>query len=177
MDLYALAKFVELAGKVDKRKRFQKCVYLLQKEGLDFGAEYFLHFYGPYSQNVAEAIDDLCKWRILEETTCGGKYSYTLTQEGAGVLADVEKARKVSDTAMSLSSYAAEVKRLVNEKVWVLELAATLLFYFREENDDWDTAKSKTSDFKKVKANSPIWGRVEEFARSIADKGDRKPTR
>ena len=68
MNRYQLAKIVDWAGTLETRKRMQKVVYLLQVAGCPLGADYTLHHYGPYSQEVARLTDEMVQTGILTET-------------------------------------------------------------------------------------------------------------
>ena len=84
MDNYQLAKLVQWAGTLHTRKRLQKVVYLLQSRNCPLEADFFLHHYGPYSNEVARLTDALVKNELLveheSETLSGKKYDYTLSQ-------------------------------------------------------------------------------------------------
>ncbi len=84
MTKYQLARLIAWAGALDTRKRAQKIVYLLQAAGCPLDAEYRLHYYGPYSQDVAQLVDELVAQGMLEESctqTGGGRrFSYALSE-------------------------------------------------------------------------------------------------
>jgi uncharacterized protein YwgA len=57
MNDYWLAKLIASVEEVDSRKRLQKSIYLLQfLKGFPLKLDYFLHFYGPYSWELADLI-------------------------------------------------------------------------------------------------------------------------
>src|SRR5438876_8802937 len=91
MTRYQLAKLVEWAGILNSRKRLQKVVFLLQASGCPIEAEYFLHHYGPYSQEVARMSDEMVQVGLLEESSqpnpVGVQYAYKLTKVAVAEMA------------------------------------------------------------------------------------------
>lgn len=83
MNMYRFLKLVSSVDRVDTRKRLQKCVYLVQLKGGDLEAEYKLHYFGPYSKDVADATDVLVLRGLLEEkespNQAGRQFAYTGT--------------------------------------------------------------------------------------------------
>lgn len=81
-------------GKVEGRTKLQKLVYfsgVLTKQEESLG--YRAHFYGPYSPDVADAVDKLRALKFLQQTIAGGnaidsrgfevaRYDYELTDDG-----------------------------------------------------------------------------------------------
>lgn len=61
-------------GQVVGRVRLQKMFYLLDRIGLGSGFDYEYHYYGPYSSEVAEAVEDAAAFGRLEERV--GRRSY-----------------------------------------------------------------------------------------------------
>jgi len=83
MDSYQLAKIVQWVGTLHTRKRLQKVVYLLQAAKCPLDADFFLHHYGPYSNDVARLTDTLVGQQLLiekeEEAGVGKKFEYELS--------------------------------------------------------------------------------------------------
>ena len=83
MTRYQLAKLVQWSGTLHSRKRLQKLVFMLQAAGCPLDAEYGLHHYGPYSQEVARLSDEMQRSSLLleesEPNQVGRQYSYSLT--------------------------------------------------------------------------------------------------
>lgn len=86
-------------GQLAGRTRLQKVMYFLC-ERLRVDAEYFPHFYGPYSEQVAGAVDSLIARGLVEEeaepTPTGGPfegriYTYSLKEKGRELLAIAEE--------------------------------------------------------------------------------------
>ena len=65
---YWLAKLISSVEVVDSRKRLQKAIYLLQLAGCPLKCDYLLHYYGPYSFELAGLINQLDGANIIEET-------------------------------------------------------------------------------------------------------------
>ncbi len=154
MNEYAIVKLIASAGCVDSRKRLQKCVYLLQLAGCELGAEYYLHLYGPYSRDVAEAIDYLASVEFIKEATrendfWGIQYLYTITEKGREVLEKHEKKREGKEAVAKLKPFLDIFKELVQQDLLVLELAATIAF-FKNKGFSWQEARDKTKSFKNV---------------------------
>jgi uncharacterized protein len=85
MERYQLAKIVEWAGNFRSRKRVQKLIFMLQAAGCPLNADYDLHHYGPYSQDVALLTGQMVSQRLLEERKeahpYGEQYSYILSED------------------------------------------------------------------------------------------------
>ena len=56
-----------MVGHVELTKGMQKMIFLLQAAGCPLDAEYDLHNYGPYSQDVAQLADELTRASLLAE--------------------------------------------------------------------------------------------------------------
>lgn len=79
MTRYQLAKLVQWAGTLHTRKRLQKVIYMLQSVGCPLEAEFYLHHYGTYSEDVARVADEMVRLQMLKETSApslgGSQYS------------------------------------------------------------------------------------------------------
>lgn len=155
MNRYQLAKVVAWAGRLHTRKRLQKVVYMLQAAGCPLGAEFTLHHYGPYSQEVARLSDEMVKNDLLEEkvgtNTMGAEYSYSLPDHIQRQLAELETTPQGSKWASDLSSYESLGRELLGSDLKRLEYASTIVF-FRRQGADWPTAVEKASNFKGTQA-------------------------
>ena len=172
--LYALAKFIASVEEVDARKRLQKCIYLIQEAGCDLGAEYELHLYGPYSRDVARAVDRLEARHIVDEGVkdngCGGvQYSYKITDAGETFLGECEATEQGKSEGEKIRSYVDLFRNLNDEPLWPLELAATMAFYRCRAGLDWEHARAKTSEFKKEPKEKDAMVHAEKLARNYAD--------
>lgn len=70
MNRHQLATLLSLAGEqgFSGRKRLQKVVFLLQQAGCDLGCHFTLQPFGPYSLDVAHAIDEMVAAGLVIET-------------------------------------------------------------------------------------------------------------
>ena len=75
-------------GKIKGRTRIQKTVCILEySKKLPFTFEFKSYFYGPYSDELTEAVNGLIGMKVLEESIVpldygGYRYEYELTREG-----------------------------------------------------------------------------------------------
>jgi len=172
MTRYQLAKLVEWAGTLNSRKRLQKVVFLLQASGCPFDADYTLHHYGPYSQEVARLSDEMVQVGLLEETSeanqVGMQYSYDLTENAAKDVAELDQTPKGKKLAAQLTPYEKKAKELLNTDLWLLEVASTLV-YFRQQGHDWPESVERTCKFKSLdpSSNTKFLKKVEELARQF----------
>ena len=121
-------------GSLVGRIRLQKVIYLLDQLGLNSGAPFEYHHYGPYSEAVSDAVVDAKFWGKLEEATDfrksdGAPYSTFKAQAADDVVAlgemDADRARDL-------------LARFAGQSSTVLELAATVHWLaFQERVADW----------------------------------------
>jgi len=152
---YWLAKLISSVTEVDSRKRLQKSIYLLQRAGCPLQFSYILHYYGPYSFELAGLIDQLKGADIIDEspeqTGFGGvRYRSKISQKGKSVLANFEKSETGKDVYGQIEPFISCFLELNEEDPWVLELAATVA-YFNDGN--WTEAQKQTATFKKLSPN------------------------
>lgn len=174
MTRYQLVKLVEWAGTLRSRKRLQKVVFLLQAAGCPFGAEYTLHHYGPYSQEVARLSDEMVQAHLLEEESqqnqVGLQYSYDLTDHAKGRVEELEATPEGKQMAAQLIPFEQQAKELLGTDLWELEVASTLV-YFRQQGHDWPDSVERTCKFKNLNpaAHKGFLKKVEELARRFID--------
>ena len=151
---YHLAKLVDWVGNLETRKRMQKIVYLLQAAGCPFEADFFLHRFGPYSQDVARITDELVAIGILEETASenqvGRQFSYCLTTSGREKIAALEAKPDTQEYCDRLSVFGDLAKDLAATGLRDLEVASTMAYYHHDLGLDWDQAKVSACSFKSV---------------------------
>jgi uncharacterized protein YwgA len=167
MTRYQLAKLVEWAGSLHSRKRLQKVVFLLQASGCPFDADYTLHHYGPYSQEVARLSDEMVQVGLLDESSepnqVGMQYSYALSQVAATEMVQLEKSPKGKKLEKPLSPFEARAKELLNTDLKLLEVASTMVF-FRKQGHSWPESVEKTCKFKNLTENSWVVTKAEGLA-------------
>ncbi len=152
---YWLAKLISSVTEVDSRKRLQKSIYLLQRAGCPLQFSYILHYYGPYSFELAGLIDQLKSADIIDEspeqTGFGGvRYRSEISQKGKRVLENFQKSKTGKDVYGQIQPFIPIFEKLNQKDLWVLELAATIA-YFYEGN--WAEAQKQTATFKKLSTN------------------------
>ncbi len=149
------AAFVrDAGGELVGRTRLQKVAYLSQLAGFenDFVFEY--RHYGPFSADLADAMEIATGLRLAEEeehaTKWGGWYSIFKTNDSNPI--DIP----VDDLRVTFLKETTEIDAIE------LELAATAAFFFLENEkapiDDFDPWE-KTEKFKPEKATN---GRLEK---------------
>jgi uncharacterized protein YwgA len=159
MTRYQLAKLVQWAGTLNSRKRLQKVVFLLQASGCPFEADYTLHHYGPYSQDVARLSDEMVQVGLLAESSVpnqvGMQYSYALTQVAATEMVRLEKGPKGKKLAKPLAPFEAKAKELLKTDLLLLEVASTMV-YFRKHGHSWSESVERTRKFKNLMASTEV---------------------
>ena len=170
MTRYQLAKLVTWAGTMHGRKRLQKVAFLLQAVGCPLEEDFFLHFYGPYSEGLARRTDELVREGLFAETMADEgpvqRYSYRLTETARRQLDELEQTERGQRFAAQLAPFEPLARSLVNDDLKDLEIAATV-FFFREQSKDWAEALQKTRAFKHLSAESPLLARGENLARKV----------
>jgi len=167
MNRYQLAKIVNWAGRLRSRKRMQKVIYLLQVAGCPLQADYILHHYGPYSHEVARLTDEMVRSGLLGETSevtsVGEQYAYQLPEATRRKLEDAERGNR---SEVSMGAFETKAKLLIAADLKDLEIAATLV-YFQRQDGDWSSAAEKTRKFKNLPVDSPLLGRAEALAKRV----------
>jgi uncharacterized protein YwgA len=106
----------DAGGRIVGRTRLQKVAYLLELAGLGEGFQFDYRHYGPYSEDLAEAIQMADAFGLVREeerrADWGGVYSiYTATERAgrpSGVRADfAEKAAQIGAIELELAATAA----------------------------------------------------------------------
>jgi uncharacterized protein YwgA len=164
---YWLAKLIRSVSEVDSRKRLQKAIYLLQVSGCPLKCDYILHYYGPYSFEVAGLIDQLSGARIIQETPERRgpdvvQYRSAITEYGRKALDDFEATDRGRELASQIEPFLEQFQDLNNQGAWVLELAATVAFC---HDDNWSEAQRQTAQFKQVPENDKKLKEAVDLAR------------
>lgn len=171
MTAYQVAKLVEWAGTLKTRKGLQKLVYLLQAAGCPFDADYRLHHYGPYSDDVAEIADDLVRRGFLQEETvanaAGQQFNYCLTPTGQESLAKLEATPRGASRRSELASFEPLARDLVRRDVRELELAATIVF-FHQQGHEWPLAVEKARQFKSLARDKALLQKAKALAKRVS---------
>jgi uncharacterized protein YwgA len=131
----AAAVIQDAGGRVIGRTKLQKITYLLCAAGLEDGFDFEYRHYGPYSENLSDAIAEARLGGLVSEdersAQWGGSYSIYQTTKPLDRSAEAVRLRLVQ-----LAASADAV---------VLELAATAVYLARQGNPDpWkETARRK----------------------------------
>lgn len=170
MTKYELAKLAIMLGGFHSRKRIQKTIHLMQAAGCDFGLDFRLHYYGPYSFELAECVDSMAKDRMLLESTCetqfGTQFDYEFNVELHPVLERYEQTESGRREKEKLESFAGLLTQLNEKRPRILELAATIVA-FRQAGNSWDEAARKASDYKAEPTLSPQMQEANELALEV----------
>jgi uncharacterized protein YwgA len=170
MNRYQLAKIVEWAGTLRSRKRMQKMVFLLQAAGCPLDVAYDLHYYGPYSQDVARLTDEMVREKLLVETTetrpFGEQYSYALTDGAIRQISEYEASPRGTGPAKEMTQFESLARKLCNTDLWELEVASTIAF-FRKQGHGWPASVDKTRQFKNLAGDSPFLETCKAIASEI----------
>jgi len=172
MTRYQLAKLVSWADPLHTRKRLQKIVFMLQAAGCPLEAEFTLHHYGPYSEEVARLTDESVRVALLEEqafeNTMGQQYCYRLTEAARQKMTQLEQTEQGQGLLAQLAPFEAIDRSLIQADLKELEVAATLL-YFRRQNHEWSEAIEKTRAVKNIPGESPLLPKAEKLARTVEE--------
>ena len=138
----------EKGGEIHGRVQLQKIVYFCKAMGVNLNASYKLYIYGPYSQQVANALQDCVADDILTEVNGiiekGDEYdAFMESVAGSGnILSDIS--RKIVQDVLQLCN------TLTTKE---LEITATTFFIDRQQkalfgNDDKDIVIQKVTKAK-----------------------------
>ena len=177
MQPYHLAKLIQWApaGELKSRKRMQKVVFLLQAAGCaEFDADFILHHYGPYSQDVAALTDQMVSAGLLVEKEepnqqIGSSYAYRLSDSAKDSLVKFERGESGKEMAARLEPFQDRAEELFNADLRELEYAATVVYFHRQEAD-WETAVAKACDFKKIDKKSAAVSASRALAQRVLGK-------
>ncbi len=170
LDNYCLLKMIAAAGSVRGRKKLQKLVYLAQLEGCPIEDRFALHYYGPYSSDLAARIDDLVeRKRLVEHTSSPApgavEYRYELSPECPDLLARAE-ATAPPQVVRTADEHAARFVERAQRDVRELELAATIL-YWRDWGYEWDEAERTAARLKDANLGSSLCVAAQRLAQDV----------
>lgn len=155
---YLLKPFCEL-GEVHGRTMAQKIFYLLQSLGYPTRLQYFLHYYGPYSEDLTSFLQFASRSepQLLREEPKpvgydGRRFDYACTDSARALVKGLEKKVVSTDQTKVASRFCQTAKRLNSSPSDVLELAATICYFEKERGCSESEACAKTREMKKRKA-------------------------
>lgn len=135
--------------KVIGKKRIQKLVHLLQVGGASVDATYKIHHYGPYSFDVAEALEDLAlSGEVIEKTEAGGVYEFVRSTFSLPEHSTVQENSLDEDQRELLA-------KLDRFSTVELEVASTIAF-FEGKGLAHEDALTETKSMKKSKSIPPV---------------------
>lgn len=153
-----VARLVSELGGVIGRKRLQKIVHLLQATGAkEFGYRFILHYFGPYSKELANDLDFLSDVKILSEhaPVGEGSYKYTVCAE---VMDEVNRMSDRDEGGEEWKKLALELKK---REVPFLEALSTIVFLSKRGRQGTRLRK----EFDRIKPNlSDRYDQAAEFA-------------
>jgi uncharacterized protein YwgA len=161
---YWLAKLISSVREVDSRKRLQKSIYLLQQTGCPLHCSYILHYYGPYSFELAGLIDQISDAGVIKETHEGSAYKSSITPAGNNAIKNFEKTEAGAEAKEALNSFIPKFAELNKQNPWQLELAATIAYFYR---GDWAEAQKQTVIFKKLSISDSNLKQAFELAKNF----------
>jgi len=175
MTRYQLAKLILMAGGLDSRKRVQKTVHLLQAAGCPLEVEFRLHYYGPYSRQLAELLDRMSANEIIferpESTQLGVQFNYRLNEQMRTSLESYELTADGQAAKDRIERYGELLKTLCDTRARVLELASTIVA-FRETGAAWENALDEAAAFKSERTGTPLMTEACELAQKVVDYED-----
>lgn len=173
MTRYQLAKLVDWAGTLRSRKRMQKVAFLLQMKKCPIDADYILHHYGPYSQDISRLTDEMVQAKMLvehvESKSDGLQYSYRVSEETRSRIAQIEARPEGLEEAEQLKPFEALARDLIHEDLAVLEIASTIVYFRTKQKCEWNEAVEKTCRFKDKQDGSALLQRSLDLAHKIID--------
>lgn len=170
MTKYQLAKLILMAGGLRSRKRIQKTVHLLRAAGCPVDFDFRLHYYGPYSSELADLLDRMTESGILRETgqptDVGIRYDYELDERMRESLEAYELTTKGRVAKEEMATYEDVLQALCDTGPRVLELASTIVA-FREAGCSWDEALAEAAEFKGEPTDSSTMSEAMDLARRV----------
>ena len=154
----AAARIVQDAGgELVGRTRLQKVAFLMQLAGFDKSFSFEYRHYGPYSEDLSQAMDIavlLGPVHEVERTTdWGGRYSiYSLAGQVPGVDSDVDR-----------SNFVQEAKK-IDAVEW--ELAATAVYLFEVEGIGKSYPGNPWEETARRKPTKVVGGRLAKAAQA-----------
>ena len=72
----------QAGGEVRGKVRLQKLVYLLSQIGVNTGYTFAYHHYGPYSEQLTEAVEDAVIFGRLQQEVRAGRSARAVVRAG-----------------------------------------------------------------------------------------------
>jgi len=156
---FLLKPFCELV-EVRGRTMAQKIFYLLQSLGYPTRLQYFLHYYGPYSEDLTSFLQFASRSepQLLDEKEekvgyDGVRFDYTCTGPARELVQALETEVLSPDQVEVVSRFCEKANLLNDKPANVLELAATICYFENERGCTRAEACEKTRTMKRRKAD------------------------
>lgn len=151
MTNYQLAKLIQMAKGICSRKRIQKTAHLLQIAGCPWGLDFRLHYYGPYSAELAQQLDLLSYHKVfiesVQQTEIGKRYDYTLSDEASDAIKKYEETPCGRNEKAEIEGFRLLLEKLNKTPLRTLEIASTVAAFY-EMTEDWEAAQREAAEFK-----------------------------
>jgi uncharacterized protein YwgA len=150
-----------LGGKIEGKTKFQKMVYFLgEMTGELENLGYRAHFYGPYSDEVAESISRLKILGFIDQTvaTAGSinssgfevaRYDFKLNEQGQEIAK--EKATRYRDVWEKINQSVEKIKKSGNIDYIKLSIAAKIFFMLKEKKESMSSIEELKEMAKQFK--------------------------
>lgn len=146
----AVARLVASLEKIEGRKRFQKIVHLLKSKGYhEFDQEFSLHYYGPFSRQLATQIDFLCQIELIEELKVDTSAAYTYVPVHVDVEGEQLAAIDKLDDNQDEPPWVPVAKALNKNDTPFLEALSTVVYLHKIPRKDEQLQKK----FDRIKPN------------------------
>jgi uncharacterized protein YwgA len=158
VEAMVVAQLISELGGVEGRTRLQKLVHLVQSKGAaEFKQSFILHFYGPFSRELAAQLDYLCAARIVEETRDDDTGHYTYQIAGSEAKDYISRFRPNDPPA-----WADLAKALDEQSTDFLEAVSTLVYLHNQKLRDQELEKR----FIEIKPHlKKKFGQARDYAR------------
>lgn len=171
MTNYQLAKLIQMAGgKIESRKRIQKIAHLLQCAGCPFGLHFPLHYYGPYSAELAQQLDLLSYHKVfiesVQQTKMGNQYDYTLSDEALDAIKKYEETPCGRDEKAKIERFCSLLEKLNKMPLRTIEIASTVAAFY-EMTQDWEAAQKEAAEFKGEEVHSLLMREACKLAKEV----------
>jgi len=143
----AVARLIAELKNVEGRKRLQKIVHLLGASRFHaFRHRFILHYFGPFSRELAADLDFLVSAHLVAESPpdCdGGSYRYSIPRTAA------EQVERLYGDEFEPPAWVGFAKELNNANTPQLEAMSTLLFLANRKV----AVRDLESEFRRIKPN------------------------
>lgn len=144
--LLTIARLIEELGGVEGRTRFQKIIHLLgERFPSEFRQSFTLHYFGPFSRELASEMDFLISAKLVAEECpedgTDAPYRYRVADDPAG-----KRIKEASE--LKTPQWVDFARRLNQEDKPTLEALSTFVFLRRRLANDLDLLQR---EFERIK--------------------------